>query len=164
MVRKLKIKFDANWLDPDLYWDTSRLPTVMTMTVPIGITNNEDVTLYFQVTLVAPPVAYSTYTHNLGSLAAGASSIFLYYMDRIHPALALGEYDENVIARVIAYTDAGYLFVYAQQDLLLSVHHFDHEDVAWNEVIHHHFDRGSVEGWATHDVNAQYGWATAAVF
>lgn len=158
MVGTLAIKFDANWLDPDLYWDTSRLPTVMTIKVPIGITNNEDITLYFQITLVGPPVAYSAYTHNLGSIVAGASGIYIYSMDRTHPALVAGEYDENIVARVIAYTDAGYSIVYAQLNLVLSVHHFDHEDAAWTEIIHHHFDRGTVEGWAiTIGIDASFG-------
>ena len=148
MVGTLPIKFDANWLDPDLYRDVSRLPTTMTMKIPIGITNNEDVTLYFQVTLVGPPVAYSTYTHDLGSIVAGGSDIFVYSMDRTHPVLVAGEYDENIVARVIAYTDALYSVVYAQQDLLLSVHHFDHEDAAWNEVLHDHFDNGLIGAWS----------------
>jgi hypothetical protein len=161
MVTTPIITFIADQNEPDLYNDVTDLPNPFTMNIPIGITNTHpSATLYFKVSIVSPPAAYSVSSTNLGSLAVGTSAIFTFTPVRALPTLTAGEYDETLTFRVDAYTDSGYSAAYANQTLSVTIHHFNHIDASWTIIAHDTWDNGTTEGWST-DGNYVEGGAYA---
>jgi hypothetical protein len=148
MVTTPIITFIADPNEPDLYNDINGLPNPFTMNVPIGISNTHpSSTLYFKASLVSPPSGFSNYVQQLGSVAHGASAIFIFSFQRASPTLTAGEYDESLTFRVDAYTDSGYSVAYANQTLVVIVHHFDHTDASWTIIDHASFDDNTCDGY-----------------
>jgi hypothetical protein len=148
MVTTPIITFIADSNEPDLYNDITDFPNPFTMKIPIGIANTHpSATLYFKVSIVLPPAAYSVSFTNLGSLAIGSSAIFTFTPERSLPTLTAGEYDETLTLRVDAYTDPGYTVAYANQTLNVTIHHFNHTDGSWIVVRHDTFDGADNDGW-----------------
>ena len=143
------ITFIADPSEPDLYNDVNSLPNPFTMNVPIGISNTHPAsTLYFKASLITPPSGYSNYVQQLGSVANGASAIFIFSFQRASPSLTTGELDETLTFRIDAYTDSGYSVAYANQSLSIGVHHFDHTDASWTVIAHDSFDDGTFDGYS----------------
>ncbi len=140
------IVFEAA-IDSELYFDIANLEDPFTVITPIGISNNEDQILYFEVLVIGPPAGWAATPQQLGSVASHDSELFLFEPTRTTPVLAAGELDENITLRINAYTDAIYTILYATQTLAVTVHWFDHTDVAWTVIDHDNFDGGTLEGW-----------------
>ena len=120
---------------------TTDLPSPFIMNILIGIADtNPSATLYFKVSIVSPPAAYSVSSTNLGSLAVGASAIFTFTPVRALPTLTAGEYDETLTFRVDSYTDSGYSAAYTNQTLSVTIHHFNHTDGSWTATAHDTFE------------------------
>ena len=135
--------------DSDIYFDVNGLPDPFSIEIPIGITNNENITLYFKATLVSPPADWSNYDQQLGSVDSGATSTFIYTPKRAQPTLTNGEYDETITLKIQAYTDDTYSTLYGEQTVDLTVHFFDHEDSSWTVLYHDDFDDGTTQGWGS---------------
>ena len=133
--------------DPDIYFDVNDLPDPFTINIPLGITNNENSTLYFKATLVSPSSDWSDYDQQLGSVGSGASSYFIYTPKRAQPTLTDGEYDETITLKIEAYTDDTYSTLYGSQTVDITIHFFDHGDSSWTVLYHDHFDDASKSGW-----------------
>jgi len=134
--------------DPDLYIDTADLPDPFSINIPLCITNNESITLYFKAVLVNPPADYTVTEATLGSVGAGSSACFVATFRRYKPSLVDGEYQETVTLRVEAYTDDAYTDLYGYIDIDITIVFIDHTDPAWSVVDIDNFDQGSEEGWA----------------
>ena len=158
MVTTPIITFIADANEPDLYNDVTDFPNPFTMKIPIGIANTHpSATLYFRVSIVSPPAAYSVSSTNLGSLVFGTSGIYTFAPVRALPTLTAGEYDETLTFRVDAYTDSGYSAAYANQTLSVTIHHFNHTDGSWTVIAHDTFDDGGTNGWATSGTYVEAG-------
>jgi hypothetical protein len=151
------VTFIADPYEPDLYNDVTDLPSPFSMNIPIGIGNTHTIPLWYRVSLVAPPAAYTIYTQNLGTVNASSSAIFGLILNRNMPTLTAGEYDETLTFRVDAYTDSGYSVAYANQTLSVNVHHFNHADASWAVLVHSTFDDGTLQGWSTDPSNPVIG-------
>lgn len=162
MAGILNIRFFGS-LGSTFYCDIEGLPNPLTLSIPIGITNTTDVALYVQANLVAPPVGYAAYTDQFGVIAANSSDIFIWTIDRTTPALVGGELSENITARIEFYTDAGYLALYNQQTLNITIEWFDKGDVNWTQVDVDTFDGGTREGWvaSTGIIDVSFGGGNA---
>jgi len=143
------------YVDPHVYFDVADLPDPFTVWIPVSITNNEDVTLYFRITLVNPPTGYSDYTKDLGSVGAGASKFFTYSFKRAQPSLVDGELDEDLLLRIEAYTDPDYTEFYGLAETSITVHYIDHNDPAWTVLYHDTFDDGTMQGWGRSKVDPE---------
>lgn len=153
----LNIVFDY-YIDPDLYFAITNLASPFNIDIPLAITNNEGITLYFEATLVNPPVDYSNYPQQLGSLAAGASGWFTFSPSRTTPTLTAGEFTESIKLRVNAYTDSGYTNLYGSQDLIMNITYIDYLDPAWTQIDVVNFDDGTRGGFATVSENIEAGY------
>ena len=150
MVTTPIITFIADPREPDLYVDVTDLPNPFTMNIPIGISNTHPSSqLWFKVSMVSPPAAYSVSSTNLGSLTPGTNGIFTMTPERTQPTLTAGEYDEILTFKVEAFTDSSYSALYADEELSVTVHHFNHTDASWTVIDHSDFDDGTVQGWGT---------------
>ena len=135
--------------DPDIYFDVNDLPDPFTINIPLGITNNENSTLYFKATLVNPSSDWSDYDQQLGSVDSGASSYFIYTLKRAQPTLTDGEYDETITLKIEAYTDDTYSTLYGSKTVDITIHFFDHSDPSWTVLYHDDFDDGTTQGWSS---------------
>ena len=140
------ILFDS-FIDPDIYFAVTNLPDPFTIDIPIGITNNETITLYFQATLVNPPTGWGNYPQNLGGVGAGASGYFTFSPTRSQPTLTNGEFTEQITIRINAYTDSGYTNLYGYQDLLSNITFIDYLDPTWTLLYNDNFDDGTNQNW-----------------
>lgn len=158
------VTFIADPYEPDLYNDVTDLPSPFSMNIPIGIGNTHTIPLWYKVSLVAPPAAYTLYTQNLGTVNASSSAIFTLVLNRNMPTLTAGEYDETLSFRVDAYTDSGYSVPYANQTLAVAVHHFNHTDASWAVLVHSTFDDGTLQGWANDTPNSIPGTGSCVFY
>jgi hypothetical protein len=140
------INFHADVVEPDLYNDVTELPDPFVMNALLGVSNTYTAPLWFKATLDTPPGDYSDYEQELGTVAAAASAFFTYSFTRVAPVLTDGEYDEDITIVLTAYTDSGYSSEYANESLLMAVHHFDHTDVSWTVTEHADFN-GDLHSW-----------------
>lgn len=138
-------------IDPDIYYDIEGLTGTVSMGMPIGISNGEDVTLWFKAELINPPSGYTSYSQNLGSLISGASGWFIFTFIRTLPTLTDGELDENLLIRITAYYDSDYSNPYGYANSATTTHFFSSLDTAWTKIDTDTFDDGSVEGWASEE-------------
>jgi len=145
MTLRLFIKYH---IDPDVYFDIQGLPDPFEVRIPIGITNNETIGLYFRAELVTPPAGYSNYVKDLGFVGAGSSAYKVFTFNRAQPTLVDGELDEALTLKISAYTDAAYTDLYGEATFDFTIHYFDHTDPAWTELYHDNFDDGTLQGWA----------------
>lgn len=134
--------------DPNIYFDVNGLPDPFTIEIPLGITNNENSTLYFKATLVSPSSDWSDYEQELGSVGSGATSSIIYTPKRAQPTLTNGEYDETITLKIEAYTDDTYSTLYGSQTVDITIHFFDHSDSSWTVLYHDNFDDGTSQGWS----------------
>jgi hypothetical protein len=156
MVTTPIITFIADPREPDLYNDVSDLPNPFTLNVPIGIANTHPTqTLYFKISILSPPAAYSVSSTNFGFLTVGQSAIFVFTAVRNQPTLTAGEFDETLTFQVDAYTDSDYTAFYANQTLSVTIHHFNHTDASWTILGHYDFDDGTTQGWTTDNLSIE---------
>lgn len=133
--------------DPDLYFDIAGLPSPFDVIIPICISNNESITLYFRASLVNPPTDWVTSSVDLGSITGGNSSCFTATFSRNAPTLTNGEYSETLTLRIAAYTDSTYTTLYGYQDVQLTINYIDHTDPSWTILYQDNFDDGTRQGW-----------------
>jgi len=134
-------------IDPDVYFDVQGLPDPFEVRLPISITNNEKIGLYFRAELVTPPVGYTNYVKDLDLVGAGSSAYKVFAFNRAQPTLVDGELDEALTLKISAYTDAAYTDLYGEATFDFTIHYFDHTDPAWTELYHDNFDDGTTQGW-----------------
>jgi len=144
MTLNIKILY---YKDPDLHFDIADLPDPMSIVIPICITNNEDITLYFRAVIANAGAEWRISSVNLGSVGAGNSACFLARFLRYKPSLIDGEYDEIITLRIEAYTDSGYTELYGYQEVQITIHYIDHYDPAWTIIDEDNFDEGTREDW-----------------
>ena len=142
------LQFTADLAEPDLYNDINGLPEPFNLYAYVGIANTYTAGLYFRVSLVSPPAAYSYHQNDLGLVGAGGSQIFGVLLTRTLPTLTAGEYDETITMKVEAFTDSGYTSLYGYKTLDVAVHHFDHSDPSWTVLDFDNFN-GSTENWSS---------------
>jgi len=135
-------------IDPDVYFDVQGLPDPFEVRLPISITNNETMGLYFRAELVAPPAGYTNYVKDLDLVGAGSSAYKVFAFNRAQPTLTAGELDEALTLKISAYTDAAYTDLYGDATFDFTIHYFDHTDPAWTELYHDNFDDGTLQGWS----------------
>lgn len=131
------------YVDPDIYMDYNGLPDPFTVRIPIGITNSEEIDLYFKALLVSPPAGYTEYEVELGVVAAGASEYKTYTFKR---ALPTAKVTDALTLRLEAYKDAAYTDLYGYKDLNMNFYLFNRDDGTL--VDSDNFDGGTTEGWA----------------
>jgi len=144
MTLNIKILY---YKDPDLHFDIADLPDPMSIVIPICITNNEDITLYFRAVIANAGAEWRISSADLGSVDAGDSVCFLARFLRYKPSLIAGEYDETITLRIEAYTDSGYTELYGYQEVQITIHYIDHYDPAWTIIDEDNFDDASLEDW-----------------
>lgn len=136
------------YLESDVYYDVEGLSSPFTVYIPLGVTNNLGTAKYIKVELITPPSGWGSYSQQLGSVAAGASTFLIFAPTRTTPTLSGGELDESLTLRVSAYEDSGYTTLYGYADLTFTMHFFDSTDAAWTVISSDNFDDGTTQGWA----------------
>jgi len=126
------------------YFDYADLGSPLAINVPLGITNNEDIELYFKALLESPPEGYSDYEKALGAVGAGSSKMALFSFSRDKPT---AEAVEELFLRLIAYTDPDYTTPYGSLTAKIRLHLIDHNDPSWDVLVHDDFDDGTTQGW-----------------
>jgi len=144
MTLRLFIKYH---IDPDVYFDVQGLPDPFEVRIPIGITNNETIVLYFRAELVAPPAGYTNYVKDLDLVGAGSSVFKVFTFNRTQPTLTAGELNEALTLKISAYTDAAYTDLYGEATFDFTIHYFNHTDPAWTELYHDNFDDATLQDW-----------------
>ena len=157
------IRFDYYYAS-DIYMDVDGLSGTLDINVSVGISNNSNQSLWFQITLLSPPGGYSSYDQNLGGITSHNNSMFSWMFDRAFPSLSSGEAQDSLTIKISAYTDGSYTNLYTSVTDTITVNIIDSSDASWSVSNTNTFE-GGVSGfyaddWWTYWEGANYGAPT----
>lgn len=131
--------------------DVAGLQESTYLAMTFKFTNDDTVTLYFQLTGEGND-AYTFNNINLGSLGAGGSSGVTTVTDlatRPRPSVQNGELGEEITLVLKAYTDSGYTDLKWTAKQRVKVLWIDSGSSAFTKIVSDNFDEGTNCGWQT---------------